>query len=88
MNITILNAQMSQDSEGFRGSVAFRADGHKQPYEVSLWSKDGSMWDYSLSFAHQSGPEEEIIQIEEALEEDDELFDLLVDTAMERLHTA
>jgi len=40
---------------------------------------------YSLNFTAESGTEEEIVAIEQQLEEDDDLFDFLVDTALSRM---
>lgn len=81
MKIAIVQAAMSREEDGYRGSVLFEAEGHKCAYEVTLLSKNGSSWDYSLSFGGESGPEEEILAVERALEEDDDLFDQLIDAA-------
>ncbi|WP_274653235.1 hypothetical protein [Paenibacillus humicola] len=86
MNIVIQRAEITREPEGgYRGRVLFEAEGHKRPYEVTLLSKNGSSWDYSLSFGRESGPEEQIHAMEAALEEDDELFDTLVDAVMAKL---
>jgi len=86
MNIAIQHAEMTKEPEGgYRGRVFFEAEGHKKPYEVTLLSKKGTVWDYSLSFGKESGPEEQINAMEAALEEDDELFDSLIDAAMDKL---
>ncbi|GGD73646.1 hypothetical protein [Paenibacillus nasutitermitis] len=89
MNIKITNASMTHDSEeGYKGHVSFEVEGHKHPYEVTLLTKKGKMWDYSLSFGKESGSEEEIFAVEKALEEDDELFDLIVEAAEDSLEQA
>jgi hypothetical protein len=82
MKISIIEAAMERNEEnGYVGHVRFEADGHKKPYEITLQSKNAKQWSYSLNFSGESGPEEEIFKVEEALEEDDELFDYLVDAA-------
>lgn len=84
MNVTIIHAEMTQDKEkGYSGSVQFEVEGHKQPYEITLQltSIRGTTWDYSLRFAKESGSEEQIDAVEKAIEEDDDLFDLLIDAA-------
>ncbi|MBM7564186.1 hypothetical protein [Paenibacillus sacheonensis] len=84
MKITILHAQMTHDQEnGYRGSVQFEAEGHKHPYEISLQlnSLRGTTWDYSLLFAKEPGSEEQINEVEAAIESDDDLFDSLIDAA-------
>jgi hypothetical protein len=86
VHVTVLEAEMKKEPEsGYKGRVLIEVEGHKQPYEVALLSKNGTMWDYSLSFARESGSEEQITAVEAALEEDDDLFDLLIDTAMDNL---
>lgn len=88
MNITIIQASMTHDQEnGYRGNVQFEAEGHKHPYEITLQlnSLRGTTWDYSLSFAKDPGPEEQINAMEIAIETDDDLFDRLIDAAAETL---
>ncbi|RAP77591.1 hypothetical protein [Paenibacillus montanisoli] len=88
MNITITHAAMTHDKEnGYRGIVQFDAEGHKHPYEVTLQlnSIRGTTWDYSLRFAKDPGSEEEINQVEAAIEQDDDLFDSLIDAAAQTL---
>ncbi|MFC5649381.1 hypothetical protein ACFPYJ_09595 [Paenibacillus solisilvae] len=88
MNITILSKSVTQDEdENYRGQVVFEVEGHKQPYEITLLTKRGKMWDYSLSFANESGTEEEIFAVEKAIEEDDELFDQLIDAIDDALES-
>ncbi|GBF74189.1 hypothetical protein PA598K_02521 [Paenibacillus sp. 598K] len=82
-DITIIHASMTHSPEdGYVGKVQFRAEGHRDAYEIALQSKRGKEWSYGLFFVDTSGREEEIFQMEERLEEDDELFDWLTETAM------
>ncbi len=87
MNVQVLGATMSHTEEkGYLGHVKFAVEGHKQPYEITLQSDDGKYdWNYALNFSDEPGSEEEILLVDERLEEDDELFDLFVDTAKEAL---
>ncbi|MBW7454230.1 hypothetical protein ACFOLF_08775 [Paenibacillus sepulcri] len=86
MNIKIISASMTHDAEeGYKGNVIFEVEGHKYPYEVTLLTKKGKMWDYSLSFSSESGSEEEIFAVEQAIEEDDEIFDRIVEAAEDSL---
>lgn len=84
MKISILHAEMRySEQEGYWGKVQFAADGHKQPYELTLQSdKRPDDWNYALNFLRESGSEEEIEQVEQAIEADDDLFDDLVEAAM------
>lgn len=86
MNVKILHAEMTHTKEdGYVGKVQFEAEGHANQYEMALQSKRGSDWGYGLFFLSESGKEEQLLAMEERLEEDDELFDWLVDTAMEKV---
>lgn len=88
MKITIIHAEMTHDKEnGYRGGVQFEAEGHKHPYEITLQlnSLRGTTWDYSLRFAKEPGPEEQINEMETAIETDDDLFDMLIDAAAETM---
>ncbi len=87
MNVQVLGATMSHTEEkGYLGHVKFAVEGHKQPYEITLQSDNGKYdWNYALNFSDEPGSEEEILLVDERLEEDDELFDLFVDTAKEAL---
>ncbi|WNR42145.1 hypothetical protein [Paenibacillus roseipurpureus] len=82
----ILNARMEHSKEdGYLGHVEFKVNGHEHPYEITLQSPKGKNdWSYALNFLNESGKEEDIEAVEELLEED-EHFDLLVDTAMNSL---
>ncbi|MDF2814798.1 MAG: hypothetical protein K0Q81_998 [Paenibacillus sp.] len=86
MQIKILEATMSHSKEdGYVGRVLFEVESHSNAYEITLQSKSKKDWSYALNFSQDSGKEEEILAVEDALEEDDELFDLLVDTALNSL---
>ncbi len=52
---------------------------------MTLQKKRGNDWMYGLIFADGLGKEEEILFVEEQLEEDDELFDTLVEAAKSTL---
>jgi hypothetical protein len=80
MNATILNAKMEQHADsGYVGQVQFTLESHKSTYEITFFSKKGRDWDYSLNFAQESGSEEELLAADALIEEDDELFDQLLD---------
>lgn len=86
MSINIISANMKFSSDtGYIGQVQFNYENHKRPYGITLHSKDLQEWMYSLNFAAESGSEEEILQVEEVLEEDDDLFDDLVEAAISKL---
>ncbi|OGX68391.1 MAG: hypothetical protein A2189_09690 [Paenibacillus sp. RIFOXYA1_FULL_44_5] len=86
MQITVLNAKMDYSKEnGYVGQVEFSVDGHSYPYEITLHSKYKKDWTYGLHFLKESGKEEDISALEEELEESDEVFDLLVEAAMQTL---
>jgi hypothetical protein len=84
--IRVLDATMEHSKEdGYVGKVEFEVENHKKPYEITLQSKKGKEWSYSLNFLNESGSEEEIDAVEELLEENDEQFDLLVNAARSKL---
>lgn len=87
MNIRIVKAAMTHSEEnGYFGQVQFEAEGHKHPYEITLQSdKKIDDWNYALNFLNEPGIEQQIEKIEQALEEDDELFDAIVDAALASL---
>jgi hypothetical protein len=86
ININVLDAAMTYSKEdGYVGRVHFGVEGHANEYEITLHSKRGSEWGYGLFFLHESGKEEQLNALEDLIEEDDELFDFLVDTAKEKL---
>lgn len=82
----ILNAEMQPQAQGYLGRIAFELEGHKQAYELTLQSdKYLDDWNYALNFLSESGSEEQIAEVEQRIEEDDELFDALVDAAVSTL---
>ncbi|WP_136605842.1 hypothetical protein [Paenibacillus dokdonensis] len=86
MEFQIIKADMKQDEDKkYLGHVTFTLTGHSSKYEITLFSKRGKEWDYSLNFAEESGNEEELLKVDEQLEEDDDLFDALVDAARESM---
>jgi hypothetical protein len=86
MAVQVINASLTHDGEkSYTGRVQFQVEGHDQPYEVALFSKNKRDWDYSLMFAKESGSEENMLLMEEMLENDDDLFDTLVDAAINSL---
>ncbi len=86
INIEVLGAAMTYSKEdGYVGNVQFSVEGHRNQYEIALHSKRGNDWGYGLFFLHESGKEEELLVLEDLLEEDDELFDFLVEQAREKL---
>ncbi|BFH62305.1 MULTISPECIES: hypothetical protein [Paenibacillus] len=86
MEFQIIKADMSLDEEKhYLGHVTFSLAGHQTPYEITLFSKKQNQWDYSLNFSGDSGVEEEFLKADELLEEDDDLFDALVDAALDTM---
>ncbi|MOA25622.1 hypothetical protein D3C78_1463600 [compost metagenome] len=86
VNVNVLGASMSYSKEdGYIGKVQFTVEGHVNEYEIALHSKKGKEWGYGLFFLHESGNEEQLLQLEDMIEEDDELFDFLIDTAQAKL---
>ncbi|RIX51690.1 hypothetical protein D3P08_14795 [Paenibacillus nanensis] len=86
LKIDIKNASMTYSKEdGYVGKVQFGVEGHENEYEITLHSKRGTDWGYGLFFLHESGKEEQLLALEDELEEDDELFDTLVEAAKAKL---
>lgn len=81
MDITILNTRMTKDNDGYTGVVEFQVEGHKLPYEMTLFSEKGDEWEYGLHFLNESGSEEDISKVEEYLEESDDAFYRLIQAA-------
>jgi hypothetical protein len=82
VEIRIQKAEMTYSKEnGFVGNVEFLVDSHKEPYEITIYSKNQKEWSYGLHFLNASGSEEEIFAVEELLDDSDEAFNLLVDAA-------
>ncbi|MBW7474938.1 hypothetical protein K0T92_09290 [Paenibacillus oenotherae] len=91
MNLTILQAKLhySEEDLGYAGFVHFEVEGHKVPYELTLLSKKkrDDDWMYSINFLTGHGSEEQINEVEAQLEENDELFDSLIDAAKATLES-
>ncbi|GIP14683.1 hypothetical protein J40TS1_03250 [Paenibacillus montaniterrae] len=86
MNVTIIHAQMTYTKQdGYVGSVHFEVEGHQQAYEMALQSKKGADWGYGLFFLAGSGNEEQLLQVEDEIEENDELFESLIEAGMAAL---
>jgi hypothetical protein len=81
VKITILNARMNKNQDGYAGAVEFQVEGHKHPYEMTLYRDEDNEWEYNLLFLNESGSEEEISSVEEYLEENDEAFLRLIEAA-------
>lgn len=82
--VRIERADMKRDdADQFVGYTVFSIDGHASSYEITFLSKNGRDWDYSLNFAGEPGIEEQFLQIDERIENDDELFDDLLDAAID-----
>ncbi|MFD2116733.1 hypothetical protein ACFSTH_20165 [Paenibacillus yanchengensis] len=88
MDISIISASMTFTKEdGYVGKVHFSVPAHRFDYEIVLQSKKGKEWGYGLFFLNESGDEEQLELVEELLEENDELFDQLVDAAKQALES-
>lgn len=84
VNVVIVSAEMHRGDEMmFVGSTVFRAEGDKSLYEITFMSKNGKDWDYSLHFTEESGDEEELLRMDELLENDDDLYNMLLDAALD-----
>ncbi|AIQ12865.1 hypothetical protein [Paenibacillus durus] len=84
MSVVVTEAAMRRDEEGnYVGRTVFSLEGHAASYEITFFSKKGKEWDYSLSFAGESGSEEQFLELDSRLEEDDDLFDQLLDAALD-----
>ncbi|OZB95220.1 hypothetical protein [Paenibacillus sp. XY044] len=86
MDFTIIAAEMKLDEEQhYVGHTIFTLEGQKSKYEVTFFSKRGNDWDYSLNYADESGVEEEMLQADARLDQDDDLFDALLDAALDTM---
>ncbi|GGH49536.1 hypothetical protein GCM10008014_14050 [Paenibacillus silvae] len=84
MSIEIIRAAMRrEDEKSFVGNTVFKTEGDKSVYEITFMSKNGKDWDYSLHFTEQSGDEDELLKMDELLENDDDLFNQLLDAALD-----
>lgn len=81
-----MDASMTYSKEdGYVGKVQFGVEGHDNQYEITLHSKKGKEWGYGLFFLHESGKEEQLLALEDELEDNDDLFDSLVEAAKAKL---
>lgn len=85
MNLTIIQAEMRRTDDGYVGTVQFSVEGHRHAYEAALHSRDGKDWSYGLFFLNESGSEEDIDEVDAWLDENDDAFALLVETARRTL---
>lgn len=86
MDFKVIQADMMQDEEKhYVGHTVFTLEGHKSRYELTFFSKRGKDWDYSLNFADEPGSEEEMLKADELLAENDDLFDALLDAALDTM---
>ncbi|UQZ37037.1 hypothetical protein C2I18_27975 [Paenibacillus sp. PK3_47] len=84
MNVEIIRAELKQEEDNsFIGRTVFTVENHKSPYEITFFSKKGTEWDYSLSFAGEPGSEEQFLEIDSLLENDDDLYNRLLDAALD-----
>jgi hypothetical protein len=80
MKVEMISTALTVSKElGYVGKVAFRVEGHKQSYEITLQSKDKKKWGYSLSFLTESGDENQLIEVDDTIDDDDALFEQFVD---------
>lgn len=87
LKINIMEAAMTYTKEdGYVGKVYFGVEGHDNEYEITLHRKRGNKtWGYGLFFLNKSGDEDQLLALEDELEEDDELFDTIVEAATSKL---
>ncbi|WP_150271705.1 hypothetical protein [Paenibacillus tepidiphilus] len=84
MRVQIVQAVMNRDEDNhYIGRTVFHYSDHKARYEITFFSKKGKDWDYSLSFAEEPGSEEQLLALDALLETDDDLFDELLDAALD-----
>jgi len=84
MTVQITSADMRRNEDGsFVGKTIFSLDNHKAQYEITFYSKKGSEWDYSLSFAGEPGSEEQFLETDALLENDDDVYNQLLDAAID-----
>ncbi|AIQ52971.1 MULTISPECIES: hypothetical protein [Paenibacillus] len=84
MNVEIVKAELKREEDrSFIGRTVFTVEQHTSPYEITFFSKRGSEWDYSLSFAGEPGSEEQFLEVDGLLENDDDFFNQLLDAALD-----
>jgi len=82
LELEVIHANMERNEDKrFIGKVHFKVEGHKEPYELTLESKNMKDWGYSLHYLHESGPDGEIEALDRYLDEDEAAFELLVQAA-------
>jgi hypothetical protein len=83
MNLNVIEARMIQGKDqSYSGYVRFRTEGGHTVYELSLGSEKGDEWLYNLHFTEESGDDEEIDEVSRLIDEDDEIFDELLQSAL------
>lgn len=84
MNIHIEHVDMKRNEDDhFVGHTVFGIEGYKDTFEITFFSKRGKEWDYSLNFHKESGSEEELFRLDQLLEEDDDIYNQLLDAAID-----
>lgn len=82
--VNIVKAEMKREEDrSYVGRTVFTLEQHKSPYEITFFSKRGTEWDYSLSFADEPGSEEQFLETDNLLETDDDIFNQLLDAALD-----
>ncbi|MNO50310.1 hypothetical protein D3C76_406810 [compost metagenome] len=85
MNLEIVSAEMSRkEDKSYVGRTIFTLENHKAPYEITFFSTRGTEWDYSLSFAGEPGSEEQFLETDALLENDDDVYNQLLDAALDK----
>lgn len=85
MSLEIISAEMSRkEDRSYVGRTIFTLENHKSPYEITFFSTRGTEWDYSLSFAGEPGSEEQFLETDALLENDDDIFNQLLDAALDK----
>jgi hypothetical protein len=85
MNLEIVSAEMSRkEDKSYVGRTVFTLENHKAPYEITFFSTRGTEWDYSLSFAGEPGSEEQFLETDALLENDDDVYNQLLDAALDK----
>ncbi|MFD5020312.1 hypothetical protein ACFWMP_15525 [Paenibacillus sp. NPDC058367] len=85
MNLEIVSAEMSRkEDKSYVGRTIFTLENHKSPYEITFFSTRGTEWDYSLSFAGEPGSEEQFLETDALLENDDDVYNQLLDAALDK----
>ncbi|ANE48630.1 hypothetical protein SY83_01055 [Paenibacillus swuensis] len=85
--LTIMSAEMSFNrADGYVGQVEFTLEGHKNPYAITLQkSRKAKEWSYGLHFSGEPGSEDELFAAEDLIEDNDELYEQLVEAAKAKL---